>query len=55
MALRSIRAFNRTWDLVVERDNARIRVSVEQAGKRLFNHATEQGGEVGGEVGVVQP
>jgi hypothetical protein len=37
MALRSIRAFDRTWDLVVERKDSRIRVTVEQAGKRVFD------------------
>lgn len=37
MALRSIRAFNRTWDLVVERKDKQLHVTVEQAGKRVFD------------------
>jgi len=35
MALRSIRAFGRTWDLVVERHDKQVRVIVEQAGKQV--------------------
>lgn len=37
MALRSIRAFDRTWDLVVERRGASVRVIVEQGGKRVYD------------------
>lgn len=41
MALRSIRAFDRTWDLVVERQDGRMRVMVEQGGKRVFDRTIE--------------
>lgn len=43
MALRSIRAFNRTWDLVVERKDKQMRVTVEQAGKQVLDRIIEQG------------
>ncbi len=43
MALRSIRAFGRTWDLVVERQGTRVRVIVEQAGKRIYDRNVAPG------------
>ena len=43
MALRSIRAFGRTWDLVVERQDQQIRVIVEQAGKRVCDRTVAPG------------
>ena len=43
MALRSIRAFDRTWDLVVERQDQQIRVIVEQAGKRVCDRTVVPG------------
>lgn len=43
MALRSIRAFDRTWDLVVERNDTQMRVTVEQAGKRVFDRTVTPG------------
>jgi len=43
MALRSIRAFGRTWDLVVERRGTRARIIVEQAGKRVYDRTVAPG------------
>ncbi len=43
MALRSIRAFGRTWDLVVERRGKKVRVFVEQAGKRVCDRTVAPG------------
>lgn len=43
MALRSIRAFGRTWDLVVERQGKPVRVVVEQAGKRVYDRTVAPG------------
>lgn len=43
MALRSIRAFGRSWDLVVEREAARMHVTVELAGKRVFDRVIGRG------------
>lgn len=43
MALRSIRAFDRSWDLVVERKDTRIRITVEQAGKQMFGRTIAPG------------
>jgi hypothetical protein len=43
MALRSIRAFGRTWDLVVERNRTQMRVTVEHAGKRVFDRIIHPG------------
>ncbi len=37
MTLRSVHAFGRTWDLVVERQGAHVRVTVEQDGKRVYD------------------
>ena len=38
MALRSVRAFDRTWDLVVERQGTRAQIIVKQDGKRVDDH-----------------
>ena len=46
MALRSIRAFGRTWDLVVERRGPSVGVIVEQAGKRVIERAVTPGAMV---------
>ena len=46
MALRSIRAFDRTWDLVVERQGAQERVIVDQAGKRVYDRTVAPGATV---------
>ena len=43
MALRSIRTFGRTWDLVVEREGTKVRVIVEQAGKRVYDRTVAPG------------
>jgi hypothetical protein len=43
MALRSVRAFGRSWDLVVERHDARMRVTVDSAGKRVFDRTIAPG------------
>ena len=43
MALRSIRAFDRTWDLVVERRGRQVRIIVEQAGKPVFDRTIAPG------------
>jgi hypothetical protein len=43
MALRSVRAFNRTWDLVVERKGTQVRILVEQAGKRVYDRTVAPG------------
>jgi hypothetical protein len=44
MALRSIRAFGRSWDLMVERKTpTRWRVAVEQGGKRVFDRSIPPG------------
>jgi len=43
MALRSVRGFGRTWDLVVERKEAQMRVAVEQAGKRVWDRTVAPG------------
>jgi hypothetical protein len=43
MALRSIRAFDRTWDLVVERRGTKARIIVEQAGKRVYDRTVPPG------------
>lgn len=43
MALRSVRAFGRTWDLVVERKDTQVRVIVEQAGKRVYDRTVAPG------------
>jgi hypothetical protein len=46
MAMRSIRAFNRTWDLLVERNETKLSVTVEQAGKRVFNRIIHPGASI---------
>ncbi len=43
MELRSIRAFGRTWDLVVEHRGTKVCVIVEQAGKRVYNRTVAPG------------
>lgn len=43
MAVRSIRAFNRAWDRVVDRQGTEIRVLVEQAGQRVFAQTVAPG------------
>ena len=44
--MRSIRAFGRTWDLVVERQGTQVRVIVEQAGKRVYDRTLASGATV---------
>ncbi|MFO1461477.1 MAG: hypothetical protein U1G08_19000 [Verrucomicrobiota bacterium] len=43
MAMRSILAFGRTWDIVVERREARLGIIVEQHGKRVLDRTIEKG------------
>ena len=42
MAMRSILAFGRTWDIVVERREARLGIIVEQHGKRVLDRTIEK-------------
>jgi len=46
MALRSIRAFARDWDLVVERREDRLGILVQQAGRRVFDRTVDRGATV---------
>jgi hypothetical protein len=46
MALRSVRAFNHTWDLVVERDGEQVKVIAERGGKRAFAKSVAPGAAV---------
>lgn len=46
MALRSIRAFGREWDLVVERREERLGIIVQQAGQRVFDRTVDRGATV---------
>ena len=43
MALRSIRSFAREWELVVERQGARVRITVQVAGKPTMARTIESG------------
>jgi hypothetical protein len=43
MALRSVRAFGRTWDLVLGRRGTAVRITVEQAGKRVYDRTDAPG------------
>ncbi len=46
MALRSVHAFGREWDLGVERQGTQVRVIVESAGKKVFDRTAASGATV---------
>ena len=43
MALRDVRAFGRTWDLVVERDGDQQKITVSTGGKRVMTSSGSAG------------